>query len=782
MRITYYAPGLSGRPGTKAQPLECSWPELGKLLQARVTRHTCELVDGRCKHKLSGDAWSPVFSTGNRGNASVESIEALVYDLDDFSQEKLVSLAGRLEGRAYYVHSTHSHSPDTGKWALRLVLPLSEPFRRNGLHAATFKAHWRIAWANEAAKLGIEVDEAAKDPSRLYFFPALPEDAPFFWAEQEGAVTVLSHTPPVPEPSHMTQTTVAARVATSTLDGIRTALLSRGRNEERKHVKDWLDGAPLAPPGQQDPTAQSLCWKIARLAPDATEDQILILFGPCLRATEWGGPDDITDWFRTKLARAKSDVAEQVAQDRAKSEAQERELLGVMREEVPDAEPPDREWLQRLIQQGYRISKDGEPLKFKPEGYVVSEVLRHSPVWSGVFRFNKLANAIEYSDGPMPLPENNLDAVTSLVTNWFSANLGMHGLYETVVWSQIRSVAADNSFDPLMDYLNNLVWDGVPRIDRLFSDYIPTSSKSESGLDLKQYRAMVGRRWLLSAVARALNPGCKADSMVVLSGWGGRRKSMIGEILGGEWHTTYGPAEFGGKDAKLKLAQHWIVEIEELAAFDDKSKEAVKKDISERRATVRPAWGRAERLYPRRCVFYGTTNSRDFLTEDEGGYRRFWTIRVVQNIDAAKLQADRDQLWAEAVHVFKSSATCRDCSGTRCAAHRWWFESEEQFPVDEIATDNVAQDPIAQVIVDYYTARPTGTRPLHLRTGDIMRAMAVPAHQMTPALEARISRALIKLGFERQRVDVGGIPQNVFLPPKTLLAAPMKTQSTQGVA
>lgn len=65
----------------------------------------------------------------------------------------------------------------------------------------------------------------------------------------------------------------------------------------------------------------------------------------------------------------------------------------------------------------------------------------------------------------------------------------------------------------------------------------------------------------------------------------------------------------------------------------------------------REPYGRRTGVYPRRCVFFGTTNDSEFL-RDRTGNRRFWPVDVglqepTKNV-FTQLEDEVDQIWAEA--------------------------------------------------------------------------------------------------------------------------------------
>lgn len=219
------------------------------------------------------------------------------------------------------------------------------------------------------------------------------------------------------------------------------------------------------------------------------------------------------------------------------------------------------------------------------------------------------------------------------------------------IYSAVNATADKNSFHPVKDYLSSLTWDGVPRLDTLFIDYL--------GVDDTPYNRAVCRKSFTAAVARIMNPGCKYDCMAVLVGGQGRFKSTILATMGGPWFSD-SLRTFEGKEAEERLRGAWIIEVSELQAFDRSSVEAIKGFLSKQTDRYRPAYGRMMKEYPRECVFFGTTNTPDFLRDTTGG-RRFWPVDIDRQSRTKSviddLPKERDQIWAEAVHYFKAGET-----------------------------------------------------------------------------------------------------------------------------
>ena len=146
----------------------------------------------------------------------------------------------------------------------------------------------------------------------------------------------------------------------------------------------------------------------------------------------------------------------------------------------------------------------------------------------------------------------------------------------------------------------------------------------------KAYVCAVSRLSFIQAVARALNPGCKADSVPILEGGQGIGKSTAIRVLhGSDWFGDALPP-MASKDASDYLRGKWGIELAELA-FQQAEVEAQKAFISRREERFRPAYGREEVCYPRRCVFWSTTNRNDYIKDDTGN-RRFLPIGLIKSI------------------------------------------------------------------------------------------------------------------------------------------------------
>lgn len=208
-----------------------------------------------------------------------------------------------------------------------------------------------------------------------------------------------------------------------------------------------------------------------------------------------------------------------------------------------------------------------------------------------------------------------------------------------------------NSFNMVSNYLTTLQWDGIKRLDTLLSDYLGAADTI--------YTRAVSRKSLVAAVARAMVPGTKYDTMPIFSGPQGIGKSTFLRILGRQWFSD-SLQTFEGKDASEMIQGTWINELGELNGLSRSENNAVKQFLSRVEDIYREPFGKRTNAYPRRCVFFGTTNDSEFL-KDNTGNRRFWPVDVglyqpVKNV-WTQLPLEVDQIWAESFTYWQMGET-----------------------------------------------------------------------------------------------------------------------------
>ncbi len=163
------------------------------------------------------------------------------------------------------------------------------------------------------------------------------------------------------------------------------------------------------------------------------------------------------------------------------------------------------------------------------------------------------------------------------------------------------------------------------------------------------------KKALIAAVARALNPGCKADAILILySAQQGIGKSSFLRTLAKkpEWFNDTVPKLNLSKDFYSKLHQNWFTEIGEIdTKFGRIKQEEIKDFITSSTDTFRPAYTATMLTCDRRFVLTGSTNNANFL-DDPTGSRRYWTVRVNRKIDIPCLEKEVDGIWAAAVDAY----------------------------------------------------------------------------------------------------------------------------------
>lgn len=285
----------------------------------------------------------------------------------------------------------------------------------------------------------------------------------------------------------------------------------------------------------------------------------------------------------------------------------------------------------------------------------VCMVLRNDKNLAGKIRYNILSYS-PFVYGELPWSKetyrewNNTD--DSNLKCYVEARYGLKSLEK--IMEGLNIVVAENKFNPVVENLEQLHWDGKPHIENLLTDYL--------GVKKDRYSTESMKLFMLGAINRAYHPGCKFDYMPVLVGGQGIGKSTFLKILAGndDWYNDNFNTVDGDK-AVEKLRGMWIVELAELLAVKKTQEvESMKAFITSTVDTYRPPYGRRTEQRPRVCVFAGTTNNMHFLTDRTGNRRYLPLLANADNVKKSMFENQEEvrkefqQAWAEALHIFKT--------------------------------------------------------------------------------------------------------------------------------
>lgn len=355
----------------------------------------------------------------------------------------------------------------------------------------------------------------------------------------------------------------------------------------------------------------------------------------------------------------------------------------------------------------------GEPRRWAGN---LAKILRQDRRWGRRLALNEMTQEVMFDakgDGELrPVTEHFADRVQEAIENAYGLSFA-----RDEVATKIRAQAVENPYHPVRRYLQGLPeWDQIDRIE-----FVP-----EDILGTKDPMARVFmRRFMIGAVRRALRPGCKLDTAVVLVGAQGKRKSTFFRTLAGAEFFSDTPVELDSKDRFFQVNAAWIVEMAEIDGMNSTATaESVKAFLSSQKDTFRPPYARTPITLYRSSVCVGTTNKEDGFLHDATGSRRFWPIHIDldegEEISVEVLGAMRDQLWAEAVAYERDDEP-------------HWLAREEEDRRRELAQRFEAEDALEGVL--------EGT----LKALKKERLAAMTAHEVALA-ESHASRAAVLLG------------------------------------
>ena len=283
--------------------------------------------------------------------------------------------------------------------------------------------------------------------------------------------------------------------------------------------------------------------------------------------------------------------------------------------------------------------------------YNMKLIIENDQNIAGKFYFDEFADRV-YITGSMPwdtkMPDRKRvwgDGDDAALRNYLSDAYGISG--KEKIADSLTEIIQKRKYHPLKEFLESLIWDGVPRVDTLLTNYL--------GAQDTAYTRAVIRKCLVAAVARVFRPGIKFDNMIILAGRQGLGKSTFWNKLGLDWYSD-SLSTFEGKEASELLQGYWIIEVGELAGLNKAEMNTIKGFLSKQEDIYRAPFARRTMPHPRNCILVGTTNDAEFL-RDKTGNRRFWPVDLGKQTPVKSVWRDLagevPQIWAEAVEYFK---------------------------------------------------------------------------------------------------------------------------------
>ncbi|CAN0626436.1 putative DNA primase/helicase [Burkholderia multivorans] len=357
-------------------------------------------------------------------------------------------------------------------------------------------------------------------------------------------------------------------------------------------------------------------------------------------------------------------------------------------------------------------------------------ILANHKAWQGVIEQDDFGGRVMKRKAP-PFPQGTTGEWTDMDDQrcvlWLSQRYGF-GPRTDIVMNAVLLVADGKHFHEVREYLERLEWDGVPRVRSMPSTYLRVADS--------EYVQLAFMKWMIAAVARVMDPGCKVDNVLILEGKQGARKSTALKVLaGGQWFTD-APIQIGNKDTYAVMAGKWVIELAELDSLNKADSSAVKSFFATAVDRFRNFYGKRAADVPRQCVFAGSVNFDTYL-KDESGNRRYWPLRVGGLVDIDGIVRVRDQLWAEAVQLYREGVV--------------WHVTEQERPLFEIEQaeryeGDVYEDKIAKALE--FVTRTTMEDIL----SDILK---LDTSKWTLPEQRRIGKALKSLGWVRKRESTG---------------------------
>ena len=592
---------------------------------------------------------------GKRKLANIAFRTLLTLDLDYATPGFFDDFAFTFEDVAAVVHATHTHTEASPR--LRLIIPLSRNVSIDEYEAIARRV---------AANLDInQFDPTTFEPQRLMYWPSTPSDLEYYFAEQTGypldADAVLATYVDWKDVTEWPSNDRQEKRLKSEIKKLGDPRDKKGLvgifcrkydihdvielfiADRYERVNDsrytYTDGSTAGGMVVYDDI-----FAYSHHSTDPCSGKLVNAYD-LVRIHKFGNLDS----EEGDISKSNSAMIEMLQSDEALMVANYEERVNAARadfdqlDDSNEVTEEDLTWVKEL-----EVLKTGE---YANSAKNIACILKNDPLLRGAFAYNEFDNRRYLKRS---VPWRRIDGLEEPLkeVDYAGVRAYIETMYNIVATSKIEDALTlafnAQSFNPVREYLDELEWDGVKRIETLLIDYF--------GSDDNVYTREALKKTLTAAVARIYEPGTKFDLVLTLVGEQGEGKSRFFDRLGGRWFSdTFSTVQ--GKEAFEQIQGAWIIEIAELSGLKKAEVEAIKHFLTKREDRFRPAYARVVETYKRMCVFVATTNSRDFL-RDPSGNRRFMPIdviaaRITKDVHSAGFAAIIPQIWAEAKHLYE---------------------------------------------------------------------------------------------------------------------------------
>lgn len=368
-----------------------------------------------------------------------------------------------------------------------------------------------------------------------------------------------------------------------------------------------------------------------------------------------------------------------------------------------------------------KYSKEGELIR-TPKPYAnrnnIAIILENDPIYESLC-YNDHSNKIIWNNRELWDPD--LEEIGLHIERAYNIRYASADIKRAVI-----RVAHQKIEENIKRWLLDLSeWDQEPRIHNLFRNVFRAQIIPGSESLIQE----ISSKWVISLVARIMDPGCKMDTFLILCGEKGLGKSTgLKTLIGEDWFSD-SPLDISKKDSLelIHSTETWLWELAELHSLQGRTADNFKAFISSAEDKFRPSYQQFPKSYLRRVVFAGTSNNYQFLSD--GPERRVWPITVSQPVDLGYLKAWREQIFAEALEEFNSGSI-------------WYLEWESQRLLSELQQAYIIDDPWAIKVREAIAGGNNNT------TG-IMNFLELPVSQQHTGNAKRIAQICKESGYKQ---------------------------------